>query len=230
MAQDRAVRTTALVVFFDLPRNIRDEIYGLVLIAPYPLLLFQDSPGHRVESFAPGKPAQWAGLLLASRQLHAEGSETFYGKNCFNVVDTTMEREVAILRSYLSCIGSTNASLLSHLCISFPVPIDTKGQPAIVRLGEDGLRSLQHLQELCANLKTLETYVHRGNSQYLVEVSPTDTLLVPEMLLEVDRQLKAIPSLSNIIIRFYNGRPTSLVKETMQGLGWTVFMTNEDHY
>jgi hypothetical protein len=123
----------------------------------------------------------------------------------------------------LSCLISASASQFRS------TQKDSQRSSGSGKMGS-AARSLQHLQELCANLKTLETYVHRGNSQYLVEVSPTDTLLVPEMLLEVDRQLKAIPSLSNIIIRFYNGRPTSLVKETMQGLGWTVFMTNEDHY
>lgn len=226
MAQDQELRT---VGFFNLPRTIRDDIYRSALIAPHPLFLFQESPSRRVECFAPDKPVQWPALLLTSHQLHIEAREVFYGWNRFNLVDTTTEREAAVIQSYLTCIGSINASLLSHLCISFPAPVNTKEQPGKVILGDDGLHSLQLLQEKCTNLKTLEAYVHRGNSKYLVQASLDRSPFVREILSQVDGQLKAIPSLGKIVIRFYDGPPTPLVKEVMQGLGWTVFLGDKDN-
>lgn len=139
-------------------------------------------------------------------------------------------REAAVLRSYLASIGSINASLLSHLCISFPVFDAVEGQSEEMASGDsEGLQNLQLLWENCTNLGTLEAYVHHRNSKALVLASPPDDpTFVRETLSRVDGQLKAVPSLTKIVVRFYDGHPAALVKQMMQGFGWVVLMGGED--
>lgn len=152
---------------------------------------------------APGKPPQWTALLLASRQLHDEAGWVLYGLNHFNLVDTAVKREAAVIESYLTSIGPTNASFLSHICIGYPVDDAVDGQTGERLSGESkGLRTWQLIRENWNNLTTLEAYVHRGNSKALVQSNiHGGPYLFP------DGQLNAIPSLTKFVVRFYDGPP-----------------------
>jgi len=152
-----------------------------------------------------------------------KASAVLYGLNHFTLVDTT-RHQVGLLQSFLNCIGSVNAGLLSHLCISFPVAENVEGQPGKIMIREDGLRSLKLLQDKCTNLKTLETHVHSQNSRGLIQASHDDSQFIREALSQIDAQLKSISSLSKIIVRFYDARPTLSVMELMQGLGWVTLL------
>ena len=119
--------------FFGLPRDIRNRIYKIVLIVAHPVYLFQDA-GSRVETFAPDRPFQWLSLLYTNRQIHSEATPVLYGVNEFSLVDTTPQ-QFGLLKSFLDCIGSVNAGLLSHLCINFPVVESRDGLPGKAKLG-----------------------------------------------------------------------------------------------
>jgi hypothetical protein len=136
-------------------------------------------------------------------------------------MDTT-QQQGGLLQSFLSCIGSVNAGLLSHLCINFPVAESVDGQPGQVMLREDDLYSLKLLQEKCAKLTTLETLLYSRNSRRLINPNHDDSQFIREALSQIDAQLKAIPSLKKIIVRFYDGTPTPAVMELMQSLGWVI--------
>jgi len=111
---------------------------------------------------------------------------------------------------------------LSHLSINFPVAESVDGQPGQVMLREDDLYSLKLLQEQCATLTTLETLLYSRNSRRLTDPSHDDSQFIREALSQIDAQLKAIPSLKKIIVRFYDGTPTPVVIELMQSLGWAI--------
>ncbi|KFY93586.1 hypothetical protein V498_04341 [Pseudogymnoascus sp. VKM F-4517 (FW-2822)] len=209
-----------------LPRNIRDDIFKRVLVVRHPLYLFQDKYSAVVETFGPEIPVRWLALLYTNRQVHDEASAVLYGLNRFILVDTTPQ-QVRLLQSFLNCIGSVNAGLLSHLCINFPVAEMVGEQPGEILLREDGLRSLKLLQDNCINLKTLENFVHRENSTYLRQASHDDSQFIREALSQIDAQFKLISSLSRIIVRFYDGPPAPSLMELMQGLGWVIIVGDQ---
>jgi len=208
---------------FSLPRKVRDDIYRRVLFVAHPLYLFQQTGSEVVEIFAPERRVRWLALLYTNRQVHEEASAVLYGLNHFTFMDTT-RHQGNLLQSFLNCIGSLNAGHLSHITINFPVAESVKGQPGKIVLREDDLRSLKLLQEKCIKLTTLETLVYSYNSIGLAKESQdsNDSQFIQEALSQIDAQLKAIPSLSKTIVRFYNGPPTPEVVELMQRLRWVI--------
>ena len=207
--------------FFSLPGDIRNNIYRRVLVVPHPLFLFQDTGSQVVETFAPDRPFRWPALLYINRQVHDEARVVLYGLNHFTLVETTQHQGV-LLQSFLNCIGSVNAGLLSHLSINFPVAEIVEGQPGKATLREDDLHSLKLLKEKCPNLTTLETLIHSRNSRDLINPSQDDSQNNREALSQIDAQLKAISSLKTVIVRSYNGTPIPSVMELMQGFGWVI--------
>ncbi|KAK7416214.1 hypothetical protein QQZ08_012092 [Neonectria magnoliae] len=212
----------ASINFVDLSKGIRQDIYKRLLAVAHPIYLFQDK-GSRVETFAPDKPARWLALLYVNQQVHSEARTVLYGMNRFTLVDTT-QQQVGLLRSFLNCIGSMNADLLSHLSINFPAVERMEDQPGAreVNIRDDGLQGLRLLQEKCTHLTTLETFIHSKNSSLLTGTDEDSSRLVQEALPRIDAQLKAIPSLKKIIVRVYIATLPPLVMDLMQGLGWVV--------
>jgi hypothetical protein len=209
------------ISIFSLPVDIRNNIYRRVLIVPHPLYLFQDTGSQVVETFAPDRPSRWLALLYTNRQIHDEARAVLYGLNSFTFMDTT-QHQGGLLQSFLNCIGSINAGLLSHLCINFPVVESVDGQPGQAILREDDLYSLKLLQDKCTKLTTLETLIYGRNSRCLINPSYDDSQFIREALSQIDAQLKAIPSLEKIIVRSYDGTPAPAVMELMRGLGWVI--------
>ncbi|KAL6827247.1 hypothetical protein J3E69DRAFT_333421 [Trichoderma sp. SZMC 28015] len=153
--------------FSDLPERVRYDIYKRVLVMGHPIYLFQDN-GSRVETFAPDIPIRWLALLHSNGQVYREACTVLYGMNRFTLVDTK-QQQVGLLQSFLDRIGPKNTNLLSHLCINFPVVEKRKGRSCEVELREDSRQSLRLLQERCANLTTLETFIHGNNSSFLTD-------------------------------------------------------------
>ncbi|KAK0642065.1 hypothetical protein B0T16DRAFT_381231 [Cercophora newfieldiana] len=193
-----------------LPREVRDEIYKRVLVISSPLHLFAEGEASdKVEVFAPGKPAQWLALLHTNRQLHSEASETLYGSHKFVMVDTT-SAQAKLLKSFLDKIGRLNAGYVTSLCINFPT-------------AEPG-QSMSILRERCSSLRTLELFVHNKNSQGLVASSYEASKLesIRGLLLQVNAQFAAMPSVQNVLVKLYHGPLAPEVSELMRGFGWTV--------
>ncbi|KAG4414947.1 hypothetical protein IFR04_011924 [Cadophora malorum] len=207
--------------FLSLPDKIRMNIYKRVLVVAHPLYLFQDAGSQMVESFAPERPSRWLALLYANRQVHDEASIVLYGSNHFTFMDTA-HRQGGLLQSFFNCIGSLNAGLLSHLTINFPVAENVEGQSGTVILGKDDAYSLRLLKENCASLTTLETVISGRNYTRLINAGDNDSKFIREALSQIDTQLKAVSSLKKVIVRYYDGTPTPLVVELMQGLGWVI--------
>ena len=215
---------SAGIGFFGLPRHIRNKIYNIVLTVAHPVYLFQDA-GSRVETFAPDRPFRWLSLLYTNRQTHSEAIPVLYGMNNFSLVDTTPQK-LGLLESFLDCIGSVNAGLLSHLCINFPVIESIDGQPGKLRLRDDSLQSLMFLREMSTKLTTLEFSVHSKSSKGLIRMDQDNIQLIQGGLLQIDAHLKTIPSLNRVIIRVFGETPAPSVVDFMQGLGWIVLRSH----
>lgn len=213
--------TSVPASFFSLPVDIRNNIYRRVLVVSHPIFLFQDSYSQVVETFAPDRPFRWLALLYTNRQVHDEACAVLYGLNHFTLVETT-QHQGSLLQSFLNCIGTVNAGLLSHLSINFPVAESVQGQTGKVMIREDDLHSLKVLQEKCTNLTTLETIIHSRNSRSVIVPSQVDSQFNRDALSQINTQLKAITSLEKVIVRSYDGTPTRSVMELMQGFGWVI--------
>ena len=109
---------SAASALLHFPVKIRNNIYKEVLVVAHPIYLFQD-PGCPVETFAPDRPRRWLALLHVNRQVRSEASVIVYGMNNFTLLRTPRE-PAGLLQAFLDCIGPSNASLLSHICINFP--------------------------------------------------------------------------------------------------------------
>ncbi len=215
---------SAGIGFFSLPREIRNKIYNIVLIVAHPVYLFRDA-GSRVETFAPDRPFRWLSLLYTNRQTHSEAIPVLYGMNNFSLVDTTPQ-QLGLLESFVDCIGSVNAGLLSHLCINFPVAESIDGQPGKVKLRDDSLQSLKLLREKFTKLTTLEIFVHSKGSKGLIRTDQDNSQFIQDGLSQIDAQLKTIPSLNRVIVRVFDETPIPSVIELMQGLGWAVLRSH----
>ncbi|KAL6366133.1 hypothetical protein LRP88_00229 [Fusarium phalaenopsidis] len=208
------------VGFLDLPGTIRRRIYEHVLAVERPVYLFQDFVP-RVEAFAPDKPKWWIALLYTNRQISSEAKTVLYGNNNFHLMDNP-QKHGTLLQSFLECVGSSNATFLSRLCISFPVAEKAQGQPHAVTIRQDSLHTLNIVQEKCTGLKTLEMQLCRENSGLLAGAREEDAQRVRDALARIDAQLKAIPSVKKVVVRLYIKNLPSLIIDAMRGLAWAV--------
>lgn len=204
--------------FLSLPIEIRDDIYKRVLALPQPLHIFQD-PGCPVESFIPRKPYQWLALLYTNKQISKGAGAALYRFNRFVFQEADeSQTHCSPLETFIKSIGHFNAGSLSHLCINFPATESTQGE---ISLREDSLRRLQLLQKDCATITTLETFIYRKDSKFLIE---QDTSSVREALSEINKQFGYIASLEKTIARIYSGTLEPSIREFLQGLGWIVLI------
>jgi hypothetical protein len=220
--RDPSLTHSTPVNFLNLPRGVRNNIYKRLLVLRHPIYIFQE-PNSPVESFAPDRPFRWLALLHTNRQIYTESSAVLYSMNQFHFEDIT-PTQVDLLRSFLDCIGPMNAASLSRLCVNFPVAERIHDQAERVELRTDSLQSVRLYQDKCTKLSTLELVVHYKNSSFFRE--PNDFLRGALSL--IDSQLRAVPSLRRIIVRFidFNGIPTTSVGDFMRELGWEVVSRN----
>ena len=100
-----------MACFLDLPRELRDQIYGYCLIVQGVLVV---QPGHSGEPTAPryrgGSPPALA-LLSVNQQINQEAAPIFYGKNCWRILaDYSAEPDF--------CFYEKHGSLLRHVNFS----------------------------------------------------------------------------------------------------------------
>jgi hypothetical protein len=100
----------------------------------------------------------------------------------------------------------------------------TDDQSGRIKLRADSLQTLQLLRNECTGLKTLEALVYDQSSSYLVTEGEENTESVRDVLLKIDAELRGIASLRKIIVRVYNGSPTSSIRDFLEGLGWVVLI------
>ncbi|KAH6960335.1 hypothetical protein DER45DRAFT_592504 [Fusarium avenaceum] len=197
-------------VFSNMSAEAGKQACNKLLVPLSPIFVFQESASRPTEFFVP------------------ETNAVFYGSNHFNLVNTTAQRETSTLQAFLASLTSTDASLLSHLSLSFPALEAAQGRPETLGLGQDGMHTLKLLQDYCVNLNTLELYVHSGNAFGLVGEVPSHSHSLHEALSQVTSQLRAFSSLKKIVIRYYYDRATLEATQLMQRLGWIVLMGDKE--
>ena len=195
--------------FFSLPRELRDQIYKLVLLHQEPIDPYVDY--YREQKLTPG-------LLRANKTVHREASLLFYTQNCFDLTTVTAE-DVA---SFLGQIGRNNADYIRHIYVDFPkfVCLD----PGEVTLEDESVSILASIQSGCANLSTLTTSLYSTNSMELRLDELDYPKVVTEALKLVNTHFRAISSLQGIIVEVYEDGPSDHRKK-MESHGWRITTT-----
>jgi hypothetical protein len=100
--------------FLQLPREVRDQIYGYAFLAPSNI-----RPEHRPMYLLSLEPLSWKpetpGFCLANKQIHLEAIEILYGKNTFY-----FQNPGELIR-FEEQIGASNRALIRSLEISTAV-------------------------------------------------------------------------------------------------------------
>ena len=196
--------------FFSLPRELRDQIYELVLLHQEPIDPLTDLNQRR--KLTPG-------LLRVNGTVHFEAIPLFYGKNRFDFTMGTLE-DVA---SFLGQIGRNNAHHIRHICVDFPKFLSL--DPGDVTLEEDSVGILASIQSGCANLRTLTTSLESTNGMELRLDALDNPNVVVEALRLVDTHFRGISSLREIIVEVYEDGPSDDLRRKMENHGWKISTT-----
>ncbi|KAI0478324.1 hypothetical protein F4859DRAFT_53972 [Xylaria cf. heliscus] len=214
---DDAAKTRAN--FFSLPSELRNGIYELVLLhlqEPLdPWAYYFRLDYIREDSWLRGQLTP--GLLRANKAVHREAGSLFYGKNCFNLSNTSPEQLV----SFLEQIGGINASYIRHVVIDFPLfrsPSPGHG----VALVERSVDILAAIQSHCINLSSLRTSPRTLSSMELIFDNADNDKVATKALQLVDAHFRAIKSPQEIIIEVYEDAPSDHVRQRMKSHGWTI--------
>ncbi|KAH7086112.1 hypothetical protein BKA63DRAFT_560723 [Paraphoma chrysanthemicola] len=195
--------------FFSLPSEVRNAIYGLLLLSdePFGPCLVYHSPQNLA-----------LGLLRANKTAHHEASSLFYARNRFKFTST--QKNIAM---FFDQIGHINASYIRHVYIDFPrFHFLDVGD---VTLEDDGDCIITMVQSNCPNLETIKTSLYSTNSMEL-RLDALDTpKIFGEALELVDNCFRVSSSLQDIILEVYEDGPCDQLRKEMKNCGWRISAT-----
>lgn len=196
--------------FFSLPRELRNQIYELVLLHPEDI-----DPTSRYGQSHGLTP----GLLRVNKAFHCEASAMLYAQNRFDF-DSEIRGTVA---QFLGQIGQANAGSMQHIIIEFPRFQNLKSGD--VSLDDDGFGILTDIQNSCINLSTLTTSLYSTNAMELQLDSLDNPKAAAEALELVNTHFRAISSLQEIIVKVYQDGPSDYLRKKMESHAWTISTT-----
>ena len=211
--------------FFDLPPELRLQIYSELLVLPEPTVFVVD--------FGPWVPPPrrrkryglCPALLRINKKVYSEANAMLYSDNQFLFLDiitnTSSATDSTYLASFLDQIGS-RAAQFRHITIPCPTFEDLPSHR--VRLDEADVENLKLVRDTCTNIKTIELYVSYTLITHLCDYLP----IAAEALHFLDTQFKNIPSLKEVVINFevnYDEDPSDNLTKTMHDYGWAVKVT-----
>jgi len=199
-----------LANFLDLPLELRDQIYKLVLVAERPFVLeLEIDTCYYPLSLTPQ-------LLRTNKMIHCEATPLLYTHNHF---DFHMAESPAVTK-FLDTIGHENAKHLRHIRIDFP-RMHNLGK-YYFRLRNNSIRVLEKFQSDCPNLRTL-TISLSSTRAIASDLKGLDSpQIIAEVFVLVNARLRAVSSQAEIIIETYEDTLNTDMKRTIGSYGWTI--------
>ncbi|KAH6652794.1 hypothetical protein BKA67DRAFT_301437 [Truncatella angustata] len=195
--------------FLSLPRELRDQIYGLCLLREEP---FDPWMGYDL------RQELTIGLFRVSKTVHHETSSLFYTLNHFDF-STATPGEIAL---FITAIG-THSNYIRHIHINFPQFLHL--EPGNVTLEDSHIGILANIQSGCTNLSTVTTSLWSSNAMELKLDALDYPKIVNEALKLADSHFRGIPSLQEIIVELYEDGPNDHIRRQMKSYGWTIRTT-----
>ena len=188
------------VGFLDMPGELRNKIYELLLLDEQP-----------IGPFSFQTPA--IGLFCTSKEISRESMPFFYSQNCFDFTIRASED----ITSYLDVIGSRNAGMIESLymdCPDFEL-LD----PNVVVLDDIDQKFLTRVQSYCPRLKKITLSI---TSMSFISDRLDNVNSVRKVLELFDNHLRAFTSLQDINIEVYEDGLNDCVKAEMICRGWNI--------
>jgi hypothetical protein len=205
--------------FFNLPTEIRLEIYSELLVLSEPIVFVADHGPSSPPLFRAERDGLSPALLRTNRRVHHEASPLLYSNNRFQFPEiSTYSVHIA---PFLNQIGS-QTSYIRHICIPFPIFDYPKIGEAWLNMAH--IKNLELIRDACTNIRILELLISPCYTNYELIQS---RIAAAGMDL-FDTHLKTIPSLKEIIVDFEvypEDDPGDDLTEKMHGYGWTVSVT-----
>ncbi|KAH6847348.1 hypothetical protein B0I37DRAFT_405336, partial [Chaetomium sp. MPI-CAGE-AT-0009] len=148
METSAAMETRKEIGFFDLPGEIRNMIYKLLVVPGDILFVSCDKPFGTLKLVPDKKRGPWLALVRTNRLIHKEASSLLYSCNTF-LMDRPIGGQPPSLSPFLNCIGPVNAANLSEISVGF-LDVATMKDPAEEAVAFEELRALRR----CTGLKT----------------------------------------------------------------------------
>ena len=196
--------------FFSLAREIRDQIYELVLLQQDPIDYRRDRDIWCI------RPQLTPELLRVNKTIHREASSIFYSGNHFDLTADTPE-QVAL---FFAQIGKKNADCIRHVLVKFPEIL--RGERDEVILDKDDVGILAKIQSSCANVTALTVSPYSTEAMGSMIEEQKEPKVVTEALELVNTHFRAISSLQEIIIEMYEKGPSDHIQKEMEGCGWKI--------
>ena len=198
--------------FLSLPREIRDQVYKLVLVHHSPLKVGRKSS--RGLDLTPG-------LLRTNKIVHTEASSLFYAQNRF---DFTRSSRAVI--GFLRNIGPSNAENIRHIYADFPEFSDIHNGD--FTLYEESVSILNNIQSSCVNLSTLTTSLMSSDFTEFTLKRLGDPKVIAGALEMVNIHFRAIPSVPEIIIEVVDDIPDDFIRMEMKRHAWKIVALHND--
>jgi hypothetical protein len=226
--------------FFNLPAEIRLQIYKELLVFPEPIK-FKTTKDLSLPPLILHKRCNLCpAVLRANKRVHHEAEGLLYTGNQFEFIDLVpterlMYTDCTAVESFLNQIGLQNSSLIRHICIDFPAISDHR--PGTACLHGDSIKTLELLREKCTSLTILETPLY---DIIPLEVYHEDTgkRMVADAAVDlVDARFRDISSLKEIVVNVYTydkykdldydplKNPSDELLRKMRDHGWTTKIT-----
>ena len=210
---------------FGLATEIRLKIFSDLLILSEPIVFVPDH-GPSLRLFRSGGGERlYPELLRTNKQAYREASPLLYSHNRFVFPDisasTPPAADGALIAPFVRQIGS-QASLIRHICLSFPAFEDYQQKGA--RLHDAQIKNLELIRDACTGITALELALPVDLADYaLLGGSPT----AAEALDLFNRRFKDISSLQKVIVNLQvrGGEDLGDLEKKVGDCGWTVEIT-----
>jgi hypothetical protein len=195
--------------FLSLPRELRDQIYELVLLHQEPISPWFD----RSNQLTPA-------LFRANKTIHYEATSLFYSQNRFDFAS----RAIKHIAGFLEQIGGNNSGYIRNICIGFP-DFAVNYESGNVTLEDDTVDILSKIQSGCTNLRTLMMslrFLFGGDPIWLPLNTIENFEIIVKIIKLVNTRLTAISSLQEIIVEIHKDGANDDLRREMESYGWKI--------
>ncbi|KAH7035929.1 uncharacterized protein B0I36DRAFT_406683 [Microdochium trichocladiopsis] len=212
--EDSTRTTPYSSILLDLPAEIRYQIFYFLLVYHGPIAVFGS---RRIRTRVD------AAILSTNKQLHHEASAVLYGQNSFNL-DTSETSDEGAPAAFLHSIGTRNAGLIRHICITFPHHYARDPDTARWHALRDcDVLTLDVVREVCTGLRTLASARQTANvAEWEVGLQHIPWEDADEILGKIDRHFRTVPDLEEVVVWMTARPPSTRIRPLFEGRSWTL--------
>ena len=212
--------------FFDLPPELRLQIYSELLVLPKPIIFKSGNGSPSTPLSRREQDGLCPALLRINKKVYSEANALLYSKNRFKFIyryfDNIPITDKAPIASFLCRIGS-NAGQIRHMSIPFPAFVNTN--PSEIEYDDARIdaqmKNLRLVRDVCTSIKIIELYGDVGYVDFLLLRSS----FAAEALDLLDTHFKSIPSLKKKICDLgvlYGECSFAYLRKKLNQYGWTL--------